>query len=143
MSGKSDFFEAQRFALIGGGKGRSFPKLTRRYLEQAGKEVHVVDLSADGGSGSLAELLDGIPSDTEAVIVEVPKEQTAGVVQGILDQGFDNLWIHQMTDTEEAVEVCRARGVNPHTGSCAVMYLAPGLSPHALHRAVWKLIGRY
>ena len=29
------------------------------------------------------------------------------------------------------------------TGGCAVMYLAPTKSPHVVHRAIWKLVGKY
>ena len=141
MSTKSDFFQHQRFALVGDSREKKFPKFTMKYLQDQGKKVYPVDLAGaqDGFLGSLTE----VPAEAEAVIMEVAKESTAGVVAAALDKGFKHIWIHQMTDTPEAVELATSRGASVHTGSCAVMYLAPTMSPHAVHRGMWKLIGRF
>lgn len=141
MSTKSDFFQQQRFALVGDSREKKFPKFTMKYLQERGKKVYPVDLAGgqEGFLGSLAE----VPADAEAVIVEVAKESTAGVVATALNRGFEHIWIHQMTETPQAVELATSRGASVHTGSCAVMYLAPTVSPHAMHRGIWKLIGRY
>ena len=48
-----------------------------------------------------------------------------------------------MTDTPEALELCRLQGASVQSGGCAVMYLAPTSSFHVIHRSIWKLIGRY
>lgn len=141
MSTKSDFFTARSFAVVGDTSTRKFPALTRRYLEEQGKTVYAVDL-AGGRPGFLASL-DDVPADTEAAIVEVAKERTAAVVQAVLDRGISRIWIHQATDTPEALALCRTQGAEVHTGGCAVMYNAPTTSPHGLHRGIWKLIGRY
>lgn len=141
MSNKSDFFKSQRYALVGDSREKKFPKFTMKYLEEQGKTVYPVDLAGEepGFLGSLAD----VPTDAEAVIIEVAKENTSAVVASALDRGLDRIWIHQMTETPEAVELAASRGASVYTGSCAVMYLAPTMSPHALHRGVWKLIGRF
>jgi uncharacterized protein len=141
MSTKSDFFAAQRYALIGDTAGRKFPSMTRQYLEAQGKTVYAVDL---GGTtpGALSSVTE-VPEDAEAAVIEVTKERTTEVVQAALDRGIPRIWIHQMTDTPEAVALCQERGVPLETGSCAVMYSAPTSSFHALHRGIWKLLGKY
>lgn len=141
MSTKQDFFSVERYALVGDSRTKKFPAITQRYLTEQGKTVYAVDLAgtAPGFLPSLAE----VPDDAEAVIIEVTKEETADVVKAALDRGFARIWIHQMTDTPEAVELCKKTGVMLETGGCAVMYNAPTMSPHALHRGIWKLIGRY
>lgn len=141
MSNKSDFFQRQRFALVGDSREKKFPKFTMKYLEERGKTVYPVDL-AGGQPGFLSSMAE-VPADAEAVIIEVAKEKTRDVVASALDKGLDTIWIHQMTDTPEAVELATSRGAGVHTGSCAVMYLAPTASPHALHRGIWKLLGRF
>ena len=141
MSGKSDFFSHQRYALVGDSRDKKFPHFTHKYLMEQGKTVYPVDLSGGqaGFLGSLAE----VPEDAEAVIIEVAKEKTAGTVSEALDRGFKRIWLHQMTDTPEALQLAAAAGAAVESGGCAVMYLAPTLSPHALHRGIWKLVGRY
>lgn len=141
MSTKSDFFSADRFAVIGDTRDRKFPAMTQRFLQEQGKTVYTVDLGG-GTEGALDSMAD-LPSDVDAAIIEVAKERTTAVVEDVLDRGIDHVWIHQMTDTPEAVALCQERGVALETGGCAVMYNAPTSSLHALHRGIWKLLGRY
>ena len=46
-------------------------------------------------------------------------------------------------DTPEAVELAREKGIKVHTGTCAVMYVTPGLTGHSIHKWINKLIGKY
>ncbi len=141
MSAKSDFFTHQRFALVGDSRDKKFPQFTHKYLQEQGKTVYPVDLAGGkpGYLGSMAE----VPEDAEAVIIEVAKEKTHEVVSRAVEHGFKSIWLHQMTDTPEALQLAAAAGASVEAGGCAVMYLAPTLTPHALHRGIWKLIGRY
>ena len=141
MSAKSDFFSASSFALVGDTSSRKFPALTRGYLQDRGKTVHAVDLA--GGRPGFLSFLDEVPEETQAAIIEVAKERTIEAVRAVLDRGITRIWIHQMTDTPEALELAHSRGAQVLTGSCAVMYNAPATSFHVLHRGLWKLLGRY
>jgi predicted CoA-binding protein len=141
MSTKSRFFEEGGFVLVGDSSSKSFPAITENYLRESGRNFVAVDL-AGSGQGRLASL-DQVPEGMGAAIVEVDKEQTAPLVSNLLDRGYRKIWLHQGTDTPEAVQAARDRGAEVHTGGCAVMYLAPTKSGHALHRAIWKLIGKY
>ena len=141
MSSKESFFGLERYAVIGDSRTRKFPALTQRYLEERGKTVYPVDL-AGGQPGFLSSVAE-IPTDAQAAIVEVVPERSADVVKQVLDHGLTQIWLHQMTDTPEALELCRLQGADVQSGSCAIMYLAPTASYHVLHRGIWKLIGRY
>ena len=44
-----------------------------------------------------------MPAPVESAILEVPKEETAGWVAKAADAGVKQIWIHQMTDTPEAL----------------------------------------
>jgi predicted CoA-binding protein len=59
------------------------------------------------------------------------------------DAGVQRIWIHQMTDTPEALAEAEKRGLKVITGHCAVMYNKPGFSMHAPHRWIWKALGKY
>jgi hypothetical protein len=141
MSSKNDFFSDDRFILVGDTGGRKFPLFAKRFLEEQGKTVYAVDLA--GSEGYLGSL-DEVPEGAQALIVEVPKERTEQVVAAAVEKGIKKVWIHQMTDTPEALAACATAGVRVESGSCAVMYLAPsGFSPHSIHRGIWKLLGKY
>ena len=57
----------------------------------------------------------------------MPKDQTAAWVQSVADAGIGNLWIHQQTDTPEALRLAKERGLRTEHGTCAVMYVRNGL----------------
>ena len=75
--------------------------------------------------------------------MELPKEETAGWVAKAADAGVEQIWLHQMTDTPEALAEAEKRGLKVITGHCAVMYNKPGMSMHAPHRWIWKALGKY
>ena len=83
------------------------------------------------------------PARCEAAVLELPKEETAAWVAKAADAGVERIWIHQMTDTPEALAEAEKRGLKVITGHCAVMYNKPGMSMHAPHRWIWKLLGKY
>jgi Predicted CoA-binding protein len=84
-----------------------------------------------------------LPAPVQAAVLELPKEETAAWVAKAADAGVKEIWIHQMTDTPEALAEAKKRGLHVITGHCAVMYTKPGFSMHAPHRWIWKLIGKY
>lgn len=45
--------------------------------------------------------------------------------------------------TPEALEPARERGFDVRTGTCAVMYVKPGLSYHSVHRWINRALGKY
>ena len=57
--------------------------------------------------------------------------------------GLRDVWIHMAHDTPEAVTLAKESGINLRTGTCAVMYVTPGLTYHSLHKAIMKLAGKY
>ena len=86
---------------------------------------------------------DELPAPVEAAVLELPKEETAAWVAKAADAGIQKIWIHQMTDTPEALAEAEKRGLKVITGHCAVMYTKQGFSMHAPHRWIWKLLGKY
>ena len=100
--------------------------------------------SGKEGSGSgKPEVLNLTPETITAAVLELPKEETAAWVAKAADAGVEQIWIHQMTDTPEALAEAEQRGLKVITGHCAVMYNVPGFSMHAPHRWIWKMLGKY
>ena len=76
-------------------------------------------------------------------MIEVPAAETEGWVRRAADAGIRNVWIHMGTETPEALALAAQRGLRVESGTCAAMYVHPGLSFHAPHRWVMKLLGKY
>jgi predicted CoA-binding protein len=140
----AEFWNHASYAVVGDSAKKGFPRLSYGELKKRGKRVFAVDpalaeIEGDRTYSSLAAL----PERVDAVVLEVPREDTLDLVRQAADAGIGNVWIHMTRDTPEAVAFARERGLNVLTGACAVMYLAKGLSAHTVHRWASRLAGRY
>ncbi len=140
-----NFWDAGSYAIVGHQASKKpYPKITYGALKERGATVYPMD--PDGGTveGDKAYAdFSALPGPVEAAILELPKEETAAWVAKAADAGIKTIWIHQMTDTPEALAEAEKRGLKVITGHCAVMYNKPGMSMHAPHRWIWKLLGKY
>lgn len=141
---RETFWDNASFAFVGHSAKKPFPKLSYGELKRQGKKVFAVDPSVESvlGDRTYADLA-SLPQKVAAVVIEVPREETARWVERAADAGVEHVWIHMLRDTPEALAVARARGIHLRTGSCAMMYVSHGLSYHAVHRALDKALGRY
>jgi len=138
------FWTHESFAVVGHTAKRGFPKLTYGALRQQGRKVFAVDPSASEIEGDKAYPdLASLPEKVEAVVLEVPKEETEDWVRRAAEAGIRNVWIHMTRETPEAVALAKQRGLNVLTGTCAVMYVTPGFTYHTLHKWVNQLTRQY
>ena len=138
------FFDNNYFAVVGDKAKQNFPVLTYRGLKKLGKAVFPVDPSENEIEGDHAYAsLEDLPAKVDAVVLEVPKEDTRDWVAKAADAGIKDVWIHLGRETPEALALAQDKGINARSGTCAVMYVKPELSYHSIHRWIMKLIGKY
>ncbi len=138
------FWLHERFAVVGHAQRMPFPEITYGALKALGKKVYAIDPGGGtvAGDRTYADL-GALPEPPDAVVLELPNEETAAWVKKVADAGISELWIHMGTDTPEALALAAELGIKPRTGTCAVMYVTPGWSMHAPHRWIMKLLGKY
>ncbi|NND36104.1 MAG: CoA-binding protein [Gammaproteobacteria bacterium] len=138
------FWDRSSYAVVGHSAKKKFPSLTYLGLKNQGKTVYPVDPSVVTVEGdAVYPNLESIPGEVEAVVLELPKDETRDWVARAADRGIKDVWIHMGTETPEALALARERGVDLRHGTCAVMYLTRGASIHALHGWIMKVIGKY
>jgi predicted CoA-binding protein len=139
------FFCHSSYAFVGHSKKKPFPQLSFGALkERKDKTVFAVDPSVDRVAGERTYPdLASLPQKVDGVVLEVPKEETLGWVEKAAKAEIGNVWIHMGRETPEALELAREKGMNVFYGTCAVMYVRPGFSYHAVHRGLNKLLGKY
>jgi len=143
-SNNEAFFTLGSYAVVGRSADKPFPLLSYRGLKAMGKTVYAVDPSAGEIDGDKAFAgLDALPGSVEGVIVEVPKAETKDWIAAAADAGIKDVWVHMAHDTPEAIALAEQKGMNLRTGTCAVMYLNPGLSYHSIHKLIMKATGKY
>ena len=138
------FWQAQSSAVVGHSARRAFPRISYGALRDLGRTVYAVDPSADRIEGDPAYPdLASLPGPVEAVVLELPREETAEWVARVAELGVKDVWMHMNTDTPEALAAARAAGLRARHGTCAVMYLKQGLTYHSIHRYINRLFGKY
>lgn len=138
------FWDHRTFAVVGHAAAKNFPRLTYRGLKQLGKDVFAVDPSMTEFEGDpVYPDLASLPQPVQCAVLEVPREHTAQWVERAADAGIKDVWIHMGRETPEALALARQRGLDARSGTCAVMYLTPGLTYHGLHKWIMKAAGRY
>ena len=138
------FWQLDRYAVVGHSARRPFPRLTYGGLKSMGKTVYAVDPSVDKVEGDPTYPdLDRLPGPVDAVVVEVPRDETRAWVEKAANAKVQDLWLHMNCDTPEAVALAQEHGIRLRTGTCAVMYVRRGFSPHAVHGFIRKLFGKY
>jgi predicted CoA-binding protein len=112
-------------------------------LKQLGKEVIPVDLGGEEiDADKDVRKIEDLPASVEAAVLELPKEKTAEIISKVAAIGIRDVWIHQGTDTPEALNAAKTAGVRVVHGNCAVMYVNC-TSYHKIHRWIWRLLGKY
>jgi predicted CoA-binding protein len=138
------FWQNSSFAVVGHAAKKNFPRLTYGALKRLGKVVFPVDPSADEIEGDRAYAdLEALPEKVDALVLEVPKEETRDWIARAADAGIKDVWIHMQRETPEALALAKEKGMNTRSGTCAVMYLTPGFTYHSIHKWMMKLTGKY
>jgi predicted CoA-binding protein len=139
-----EFWTHPSYAFVGHTARKGFPKLSYGELKKQGRKVFAVDPSVDQIEGDPAYRdLDSLPEKVDAVVLELPSEETEDWVRKAADAGIRNVWIHMTRETPEAVALAEERGLNVLTGTCAVMYVKRELSYHSVHKWINMAIGKY
>jgi hypothetical protein len=142
-SAHEEFWTHERYALVGHSAEAPFPLLSYRALKALGRTVYAVDPSTETVDGDRAyDDLENLPGAVDAVVLEVPRDQTARWVAAAAEQEIQRVWIHMKRETPEALNLAQRHGMKVCTGTCAVQYLRGGF-PHNVHRLLRKLSGNW
>lgn len=138
------FWTHASYAFVGHSARKGFPRLSYAEARRGGKKVFAVDPSVEQIEGDKTyPTLRALPQKVDAVVLEVPREETLDLVKQAADAGIKNVWVHMNRETPEALAFARQNGINLLTGTCAVMYVAQGVTYHSIHKWLNKLLGKY
>jgi uncharacterized protein len=139
-----EFLAPKRFALAGVSRNeKKFGFIAFKELRDKGYEMFPIHPEADEINGMRCyHSITEVPSDVKHLISMVPKDQTKGVVEQALEHGISNIWIQQMSETQDAIDLALQKNAGLVIKSCILMYASPVKGVHRFHRVVMKLFGR-
>jgi predicted CoA-binding protein len=142
------FLASRRIAVLGVSRnGKDFSRYVLRELIARGLDAVPVSpvLPEAEGRAAFRSVRDVSPAPDAALLL-VPAQRAADAVRDCLAAGVSRIWLHRGggpgATSEEAIALCRERGVEPIQGLCPFMALPGAGFPHRLHGRVRRAFGR-
>ncbi|HTX88055.1 MAG TPA: CoA-binding protein [Bacteroidales bacterium] len=85
--------------------------------------------------------IESLPEGTDRLLIVTHKRETDGVLREAVRKGIRNIWIQQMSDTQESLEYAAASGLELVSGQCILMWADPVKSIHRFHRTIKSFFG--
>jgi predicted CoA-binding protein len=143
----ADFLAQKRIAVAGVSRDSKQPaNLIFRTLRDAGHEVFAVNPNAHQVEDSPSyHDLKSIPGGVDAVMIATPPGAALKVASECAEIGVSRIWMHRSfgkgSVSEEAVDFCRARGIEVIAGGCPMMFITDADVGHRCMRWVLNLTG--
>ena len=141
------FLELHRIALVGASEDeRSFAPTVQAALVAHGLDVVPVNPGwATVGGVTCWPSLASVPGPLDGVMVMTPADRSADVVRECAALGISKVWLFRGVGhgsvSDEAIELCRERGIEVVEGACPMMFLEPVGWFHKLHRSMLHVRG--
>jgi len=137
------FLAQKHLALAGASRGgRKFGNTVHKELTRKGYDVLLVHPEAAdiAGQRCYPHLMD-LPKDVGGLVLVVPSDKSEDLVQQAAAAGIRNIWMQQGSESDKAVEFCKANGINEVHGECILMFAQP-TGFHKFHKVIWGWLGK-
>jgi predicted CoA-binding protein len=127
----AEFLAGKRIAVAGVSRsGKAPANAIFRRLAESGHEAIPINPNASELEGVRAYPdLASVPGAVDGVIVATHPSVAVGLVREAAARGIRQVWFHRSfgdgSVSNEAVEACRAAGIEPIVGGCPLMYCQP------------------
>ncbi len=138
------FDKSQPIAIVGVSKNpKKFGFLVYNKLKENGYNVFAINPSAEViDNDKCYNSIEALPDNVNKAVILTPQKQTDSVLKQIAQKGIRDVWIQQMSETKESIEIAQSLNLNAITKRCVFMYVEPVKGIHAFHRGLLKFFGR-
>ena len=137
------FFEKKKIAIAGVSRDpKKFSTLVFRELKEKGFDVYPINPNVDTIHGfTCYQSVSELPVDVASLLLVTPKAQTLDLLKEAVSKGFRNIWIQQMSETQDTIAYAKSQNLNLITKQCILMYAEPVKGFHKFHRTVKQIFG--
>jgi len=139
------FLKSDKLAIAGVSRDeKKFGFLIYKKLKEIIPQIYPINPNADLIDGSkVFKSFDELPEGIENLFIVTKKDKTKDVISEAVKYGIKNIWIQQMSETNEALELANQNSLNIIYKKCIFMYADPVNGIHKFHRFMAKLFGKY
>ncbi len=145
LSTVQSFLEPKEMAICGVSRNtRKFGRVVYDSLKEKGYKLYPVNpnttkIDSDSCFRDVSEL----PVHVQYLYIVTPKSQTKEVIEKAIGKGIKNIWIQQMSETPDAIELAETNNINLIYKQCIFKFAEPVTGVHKFHRFMNKLFGTY
>lgn len=138
------FFESRRFAIAGVSRNpKKFGRQVFTDLRKKGFDIVPINPAMSELDGETCyKSVDEIPGDIDSLLILTPKTQTDLILRQAIRKGIKNIWVQQMSDTDDTLRIAEEYEKEIISGKCVYMFAEPVQSVHKFHRTLMKIFGR-
>jgi len=139
-----EFLAQKKIAVVGVSRKKTkFGNAIYRELKQKGYTVFPINPNIKEYEGVICYPdLYSLPEKIDAVVINVPPEQTEKVVREANEIGTTKVWLQQGSQSENAVKYCNENGIDCVSNECILMFAQPSAFIHRAHKWVWGVFGK-
>jgi len=147
MTSKSsieNFLSQKSIAVVGVSRNsKKFGNVIYRELKKKGYNLFPINPNAEKieGDNCYPNLL-SLPEKPDAVVINVPPDQTEKVVREIKQAQIKRVWMQQGSQSKKAEDYCLENGIDCISNECILMFAEPAGFVHRAHRWVWGVMGK-
>jgi hypothetical protein len=137
------FFEGKQIAVAGVSRNpKKFGHVVFKELTDKGYRMVPVNPNASEINGvTCYNSVEKLPEDIESLLIMTPKAKTDDILRAALKRGIKNVWVQQMSDTQETLKIAGEYQQEIIFGKCIFMFTKPVAGIHKFHRTLVKLFG--
>jgi len=123
---------------------KKFGRVVYDTLKDKGYKIYPVnpntpEINGDKCFKDVSEL----PEHVQFLYIVTPKEETRDIIEKAINRGIRNIWIQQMSETDDAVELAQKNNINLIYKQCIFKFAEPVTGVHKFHRFLSRLFGMY
>jgi len=140
-----EFLSDKEIAIAGVSRNtKKFGRVVYDHLIKRGYKIYPVNPNTDTIENAVCYPdVTSLPDKAKKLLIVTKKDQTFPLVNQALEKGIKQIWIQQMSETKEAIDLAQKKNIDLITKECILMFAEPVKGGHKFHRFFNKLFGRY
>ncbi len=111
-------------------------------LNNKGYELYPINPNIDSINGNKCyKDVSSLPSHVKHLLILTPKSQTDKTLREAINKGITQIWVQQMSETEDTIKIAEEFQVEPIMKKCIFMFAEPVAGFHNFHRTLLKIFG--
>lgn len=137
------FLSSKKLAIAGVSRSpKSFSREVCRELKKRGYEVLPVNPNTDEIEGDKCyRSIEDLPEDIKSLLILTPRHETDTVLRNAINQGFENIWVQQMSETAGTIKIADEYNKDIISKKCIFMFAEPVAGIHKFHRTITGIFG--